>query len=243
MSEDPSLRFLSRPASSNGVVVFLDGLDGSRPDSWGHAHAAETFPHRLQGELPAVAVACYDYPSGLGRSTRRARDLATLADQWLSALRHHLVPEFERIGIVGYCLGGMLTRFALPLLHGAEASLRQVPLMVHALDTPEDWPNGPLTPPMAAIARILELDEASLRSNAAWWSHDAPSWGRLEEHAVVSLRDSWVTPFQPGSTSPPRTRPQLRRRACRPRSGPAVRALPGVRLRGRPAAPALRDPR
>jgi hypothetical protein len=194
-----------RPRAS-GTVLLVHGLGENSVHTWG-TDRDYGFLGRLLRPAPGFAVACYDYPSRLGLGDQGGLPiLARLSECLAATIRDELAPAGPRIAIVAYCLGGLITRFALPavLAAGPGTARRPGHFMLLLLDSPEDWPDAPLGPAMTAITRRLALDEPALRANAAWWADRSGLAGQVEDYAVVSDDHCWITPFKPGSTVPAR---------------------------------------
>jgi len=204
---DGGLNYITRPRYARGVVIFLHGLNGHCLASWGRPEHPGAFQHRLAAAFPDTAIGYYDYPSHAERILRdEALTLERLAHDWLKTFRGELLPAFERIGIVHHCIGGLLTRFALRrwMSQAGDDTVRDVRVMLHFLDTPEDWPDKVPSARVRGIMRGLAIDEITLRGCATWWSARSSVAGSVEDHAVISAQDNWITPFKPGSTIPAR---------------------------------------
>jgi hypothetical protein len=201
------LSYAWRPRQARGTVLLVHGLGADSAQTWG-AGRDGGFLGRLVRSAPGFAVACYDYPARLGPpgqdGQERLPTLPQLSRRLAAVIPGELVPAGGRVAVVGYCLGGLITRFALPRVLAADrekTSRDGGPLML-LLDAPEDWPDSPLGPALAVIAGRLALDQRTLRANAAWWADRAGPAGQVEDHAVVSDEHCWITPFKPGSTVP-----------------------------------------
>ncbi len=208
MDDAPSpvrLSFAWRPERATAVLLLVHGLGADSQQTWGVDAEGGGFLARLLDPQPPYAVACLDYPSMLGLPGGPSLpDLATLSRGLLATLGEELLPAYDRVAVVAYCLGGLVVHVALAdLLAEAAGSVAAGRLLTVLLDAPEDWPDGPLEGSMAAVARMLRVDGPTLRANAAWWSDRAGPAGSVEAHAVVSRDACWVTPFKPGSTASP----------------------------------------
>jgi len=205
-SQAERLTWAWRRPRASGTVLLVHGLGESSARTWG-TDRDDGFLGRLLRPAPGFAVACYNYPSRLGPGGQDGLpSLARLSECLAATIREELAPAGRPIAIVAYCLGGLITRFAMPslLAAGPGTTRRPAHVMVVLLDSPEDWPDGPLDLAMTAIARRLALDERALRANAAWWADRSGPAGQVEDYAVVSDEHCWITPFKPGSTGPAR---------------------------------------
>jgi hypothetical protein len=199
------LSYVWRPSAACGAAVFIHGLGADAAQTWGADQDGAGFLGRLLRLRPGFAVACYDYPSRLGLPGQNGLPpMAKLSERLGATIRDELLPAYERVAIVAYCLGGLVTRFALASGHSIEPGIAPYygRLTVFFLDSPEDWPDGPLDLAATVIARRLAVGERALRANAAWWADRSGPAGQVEDHAVVSGDHCWVTPFKPGSTVP-----------------------------------------
>jgi hypothetical protein len=193
-----------RPSGATGVVLLVHGLGADAADTWGPDLQGGGFLGRLLGSAPPYAVACVDYPARLGLPGPGALPpLSDLSAGLAATIRQSFLPAYDRLAVVAYCLGGLVAHFALAdLLAAPDAPVARGRLMTVLLDSPVDWPDGPLDGSMAAVARMLRVDASTLRTSAAWWRDGSGPAARVAAHAVVSREACWVTPFKPGSTVP-----------------------------------------
>lgn len=194
-----------RPSGATGVVLLVHGLGADAADTWGADLQGGGFLGRQLAAAPPHAVAYVDYPARLGLPGAGALPpLSDLSAGLCETIRQSFLPAYDRLAVVAYCLGGLVVNFALAeLMADPDASVARGRLMTVLLDSPVDWPDGPLDGSMAAVARMLRIDASTLRANAAWWREECGPEARVAAHAVVSRDACWVTPFKPGSTVPP----------------------------------------
>ncbi|MEJ8847861.1 hypothetical protein [Variovorax rhizosphaerae] len=192
-------------------MLLVHGLGADSDETWGPGAGGDGFLARLIETEPPYALLCVDYPSRLGlpRSAASLLPLSSLSAGFATALRESLLPAFEKLVIVAYCLGGLVARFALADLLNPQGRAAFSPpsvadggLMLILLDAPEDWPDSPLDGPMSAITRMLQVDAPAMQANAAWWRDRFGPASRIDAYAVLSRDHCWVTPFKPGSTVP-----------------------------------------
>lgn len=191
LADEAGLVVVHHPPASRSIVILMHGVNGHHLESWGPVGQPATFLARLQRDLPSVTISTYAYPSPLAP---RNATLTTLTQGWVDTMRALVLPHYDRVAVVGHCLGGLIARFGIPTLTSGHS-----PWLLITLDTPENWSDAPLREPLASIVTTLGLSEPAMRANAAWWS-DRPIAG-LDDHAILSTQHNWVTPFKRGSTT------------------------------------------
>lgn len=211
--DDTRLIFHSRPDRARTAVAFIHGLGGHFYDNWGAESCPGAFIARMANDLPEAAIATFAYPSGLNRFLgSESLTLAAVTSSWMQVVRDSLLRRYGEVAIVGHCLGGLLTTLALRQLLMAGDTwprrLRQEQnhLSLFLLDSPHDLPETGPTEWLAGLMEALSFDAGTLRENAAFWRdrmlresrHRCP----IPTYAVVSERESWVTPLSPTANLP-----------------------------------------
>jgi hypothetical protein len=191
---EPRLVFASDPAMATSAVLFIHGLSGDLRATWGGGPTGG-FMARLAGDLPQTAVVAYDYPSELSRfildETLTVRQVAS----HLAATLRSLTATYAVVGVVGYCLGGVLAGVALREL-AQERSL-QTGVVVFLLDVAHEWL---VTRP--DVTRALGVDSATLQENARFWREQTDEPGSHTVYALLSGKERWVAGIRPDAGLP-----------------------------------------
>lgn len=192
------------------MVVFIHGLDGHTARTWGQPGQAGAFIERLQHDLPQVAVAAYDYPSGLRAIVADSTlTLQSQADRLAECLHEALLPIFQSVIVIAHCLGGLLSTLAVRQLV-EQGDLGSPPkstkqLLLFLLDTPHDLPASGPSQWLTGLLGALSLTPAALAANADFWRQTvlaaphAPGSLRsvVSAYAIVSTQPSWVSHLKP----------------------------------------------
>lgn len=151
---------------------------------------------RLAGDLPQTSILAYDYPSELSRfivdETLTAHQVASN----LAAALRSLTARYAVVGVVGYCLGGVLAGLALrELAH--ERGSQTGGVVVFLLDVAHEWLVA-----RPDVTRALGVDAATLRENARFWREQTDEPGGLTVYALLSGKERWVQGIRPDAGLP-----------------------------------------
>ncbi|WBO21385.1 hypothetical protein [Sphingomonas abietis] len=188
---------ITRGTAQGPAMLFLHGLDGDPIATWGVAGAGAVFPRRLAAALPAARILSLGYPAALAVYRQRPElSLAIVAE----ALAERLAPILSHrpaLGIVGYCLGGLVAAMALRRLAG---TMTLPPTLLCLMDAPLRLPGE--EDPFPQVGAALRLSGTEL-ADITDWLHLSYRPGAFEMVSMLSSAPGWLAPYARDALSPP----------------------------------------